>query len=152
MMTDEQVRAQLSDIEPSEKTYEPFSAEDIPALERMLRYPEAWLAARAVFALSRLRDSRVLAVLHRAASDARSELRVAVAAAAQHLTPADANKLLIQGLNDTEAGVRKFAVTSISSEHSDEVHQRLQGLADSEASQAVRSLAQARLAAVTRRR
>jgi HEAT repeat protein len=109
-MSLEQLKQQLSDIKPSENTYRGITAAELPLLEQILHGPDNLLGTRAVFALSRLRDARALDLLQRAAKDVRSELRVAAAASAMNLPPAERSRMLQPLLGDTNMGVRKFAL------------------------------------------
>src|SRR5436309_9542288 len=112
-MTLEEIKDKLSAIEPTDSTFAGIGPSEIPVLKRLLADKEAWLASRAVFALSRLSDPRALAILSDAAADPRHEVRVAVAAGARNLKPKDASNILLQLLGDSELGVRKFAVQSV---------------------------------------
>jgi hypothetical protein len=147
-MTLEELRNQLSDIEPDEATYSGIGAEEIPLLEQLARDPEAWMASRAVFAASRVKDARAKAILARAAGDPRPQLRVAAAAATKNLEPAAANSLLLQALNDSDLGVRKFAVQSVAPAHSEPVHARLRELESADPAPAIRTAAKSRLAEI----
>jgi HEAT repeat protein len=80
-MTVEELRAKLSAIEPTEAIYAELTPADVPDLERLLADPEDWMAARAIFALSRVGNDAPVGVLARAVTDGRVQVRVAVAAA-----------------------------------------------------------------------
>jgi HEAT repeat protein len=149
-MTLEELRRQLSAIEPDEATYSGIGAAEIPLLEQLARDPEPWMASRAVFAASRVADARAKAILARAAGDSRPELRVAAAAATKNPPPAEANSLLLQALNDSDLGVRKFAVQSVAATHSEPVHARLRELESGDPAPAIRNAAKSRLAEIGR--
>ena len=149
-ITLEELRRQLSAIEPNEATYSGIGSAEIPMLEQLARDPEAWIASRAVFAASRVADARAKAILARAAGDPRSELRVAAAAATKNLSPAEANSLLLQALNDADLGVRKFAVQSVAATHSESVHARLRELESGDPAPAIRTAARTRLEEIRR--
>src|SRR5262245_58469994 len=127
-MTLDQLRNQLSAIEPGEGTYYGIGPSEIPLLEQLLQDRETWMAARAVFALSRVPDIKAVTVLSQAAADPRKEVRVAVAASVSNLKPSDGNKILLRLMTDAELGVRKFAVKAVSAAHSAAVHAKLRDL------------------------
>ena len=84
-MTFDQLRNQLSAIESDESTYAGIGASEVPLLEQLLRDDEVWMAARAVFALSRVPDARAVTLLSQAGADPRQAVRVAVAASVTKL-------------------------------------------------------------------
>jgi HEAT repeat protein len=140
-MTLEQLRNQLSAIEPSDSTYAGIGPAEIPLLVELLQDEEPWMASRAVFALSRVPDSRAVAALARAAGDARQEVRVSVAASLRSLRPSDANDVLLRLLGDAELGVRKFAIQAISGTHDAAVHAKLRDLEARDPASAIRVIA-----------
>jgi HEAT repeat protein len=151
-MTLEELRRQLSAIEPNEGTYSGIGADELPLLDQLSRDPEPWMASRAVFAASRLADARAKAILARAAGDPRSELRVAAAAATKNLAPAEANSLLLQALGDSDLGVRKFAVQAVAPTHSEPVQAKLRELESADPAPAIRDAAKSRIAEIRRTR
>lgn len=140
-MTLQELKARLGAIEANEGMYDGIGAAEIPLLEQLLHDQEAWLAARAVFALARIHDAKALAVLGKAAGDPREPVRVAVAAALGIVQPADANHLLRRLLSDPALGVRKFAIQSVSTAHDGAVHALLRRLETSDPVPAIRALA-----------
>jgi HEAT repeat protein len=141
----EQLRHQLSAIEPDDGTYAGIDPSDIPLLEQLLQDNEAWMASRAVFALSRLSDSSAVAAWSRAAADPRPEVRVAVAASVSNLKPSDANDILLKLLTDAELGVRKFAVQSVLGAHNAAVHAKLRDLETQDSAPWIREIAKSKL-------
>jgi HEAT repeat protein len=140
-MTKTQLRNQLSSIEPNEKTFAGIDLTDIPLLEELLHDEEAWMASRAVFALSKLTDNQAITVLSKAATDPRPEVRVSIAAITQNLQPKDANPLLINLLTDSDIGVRKFAIQAVSQKHDVTIHSKLNELESEDPAQMIRELA-----------
>lgn len=67
------------------------------------------MAARAVFALSRVGDPAAVSALARATADRRPPVRVAVAAAVSQRALVLPDPALVTLLKDPDAGVRKFA-------------------------------------------
>ena len=125
-ITLDQLRRQLSTIEPNEGTYSGVGSTEIPLLQQLVQDPEPWMAARAICALSRIADDSAVEVIRKAIHDVRPEVRVAIAASATNLAAKDSNTLLAEILEDQDAGVRKFAVQSISAENNPSIHAKLQ--------------------------
>lgn len=144
-MTLEQLRNQLSAIEPDDSIYGEIGSSEIPLLEQLLQDQEAWMSSRAIFALSKVPDTRAVTILSQAVSDPRQEVRVAVAASVGNLRPSDANDILVQLLDDTNLGVRKFAVQSVSETHDASVHAKLRDLGIQDPASPIRAIAQDRL-------
>jgi HEAT repeat protein len=144
-MTFEQVKNQLSAIEPGNSIFSGIGPSEIPSLKKLLQDKEAWMAARAVFVLSRIRDAKATALLSQIVADSRPEIRVALAASAHNLKPDDANDILVQLLGDADLGVRKFAVKSVSSAHNTAVHQKLKDIKLRDPALPIRKIADDRL-------
>lgn len=103
------------------------------------------MAARAVFALSRVSDAKAVTILSRAVADPRQEVRVAVAASVSNLKPNDANNILLRLLTDTELGVRKFAVQAVSGAHDAAVHAKLRDIETRDPAPPIRDVAKSKL-------
>jgi HEAT repeat protein len=144
-MTLEQLRNQLSAIEPDDSIYAGIGPSEIPLLEQLLQNEEAWIASRAVFALSRVPDIRAVTILSRIVADPRQEVRVSVAASVSNLRPSDANNILLKLLDDTDLGVRKFAVQAVSGTHDAAVHAKLRDLEARDPALPIRDVARDRL-------
>lgn len=109
----EEIRTLLSVIEPQEEMYSSITVEDIPLLKKLLNEGETWLAARAIFALSRLNLPKSHAIIIQSLKDKRSEIRIAIAAVS-NLLPNDINeKIYPKLLLDEDLGVKKFAIQSL---------------------------------------
>lgn len=141
----EQLRNQLSAIEPDSNTYSGIGSAEIPLLEQLLQDKEAWMASRAVFALSRVPDVNAVTALSRAAADLRQEVRVAVAASTANLKPSDANQLLVKLLADSELGVRKFAIQAVSGAHDAAVQSKLRDIQAQDPASQIRDVAKSKL-------
>jgi HEAT repeat protein len=135
----------LSAIEPKESTFAGISPSEIPLLEQLLQDTEAWMASRAVFALSRVPDMRAVTILSGAVADPRHEVRVSVAASVSNLRPSDANDILLNLLADTDLGVRKFAVQTVSGTHDAAVHAKLRDIETRDSAPSIRDVAKERL-------
>jgi hypothetical protein len=136
------LRRQLSDIEPQQTTYEGIGASEVDLLRQLLEEQEAWLAARAAHALSRIDSDDAHKALLLAARDPRPEVRVAVAASADALPPKLSDEILLRLLNDSDIGVRKFAIKSASDQNSDAVRERLAEIGRSDANTALGQIAE----------
>jgi HEAT repeat protein len=144
-LTFKQLKTQLSDIEPTERTYSGIGVSEISLLNQLLGVSEDWLAARAIYALARLPENEVMPVLTRAVTDRRPEVRIALASISAKLEPEHANDILLKLLSDNDVGVRKFAVRSVSREHSDNVRAKLQDMVVQDNSAPIRAKAEAKL-------
>lgn len=141
----QQLRDRLSAIEPDHGTYAGIGPDEIPLLQRLLKDREAWMAARAVFALAEMHDPRAAKVLLTAAVDSRPEVRIAVAACAIRLEVADANRVLASLLADREIGVRKFAIRSVTTEHDPAVQAQVRHIQSTDPVPAIRRAAERKL-------
>jgi HEAT repeat protein len=137
-----ELREQLSDIEPDDSTYEGIGASEVAFLRQLLDDQAAWLAARAAHALSRIDTESAHAALIAASQSSRPEVRIAVAASAGALPPRVSDEVLSVLLDDSEIGVRKFAIKSASDHNSERIKQRLVELASTETYTALRHVAE----------
>ena len=137
-MTAAELKAKLSVIEPTEAMYAGIAASDLPALEQLLADREDWVAARAVFAASRVGGSAATALLTKAAVDQRAPVRVAVAVAVGQRPIVLPDTTLMQLLKDPDVGVRKFAPQAVKPENGTEPRAQLTRIAKDDAIQAVR--------------
>ncbi|SDE50071.1 HEAT repeat domain-containing protein [Rhodococcus tukisamuensis] len=129
----EELRSQLGAIEPDEDMYADLGPSDVPLLETLLDDDEAWMATRAVYALTRIGTPQALEVLQGVAAHERGEVRVALAVVAGRRIPAaTADPILTRLLDDGDVGVRKFAIKSVSDEHGQEVKDRLAAISASD--------------------
>ncbi len=144
-MSMDTLREKLGAIEPSEDTYSGIGPDEVPLLVELLGDDEAWLAGRAVYALTRVGSPAALEALTAARSSPRDEVRVALAANASRLPPDAGDVVLQRLLVDPEVGVRKFAIRSVRPENGAAVQERLANLVDQDDHPAIRSLAGERL-------
>ncbi len=131
-MTIEEVRSQLSMIESDEQMYANLGQEEVPLLREFLDDDEAWMAARAVYALARIDTPDALAAIEVASGSLREEVRIAVAVSASRLPPPATNRVLEKLLTDDEVGVRKFAIKSVSPANSQRVRDLVGSIAHSD--------------------
>ena len=148
-MTMDELRAQLSSIEPDESTYAGIGAEEVGMLRELLDDDEAWLAARAVHALSRIDDPAARDALAEAAGKPRMEVRVAVATSSSNMPAETSDQVLASLLADDHSAVRKWAINAVSERNSAAVRDQVTALAANEPDDRVRSLAGDKARAVT---
>jgi HEAT repeat protein len=139
-----QLREQLSDIEPDERTYEGIGPSEVDMLVDLLDDEEEWLAARAVHALSRIDSDNARQAVVSAAANPRMEVRVAAAMSADTLPARDSDEVLSRLLDDPQPAVRKLAIRSASDRNSEAVRQRIVEIASAEADTRLRQVAQER--------
>jgi len=137
-----QLREQLSDIEPDERTYEGIGPAEVDMLVDLLDDQEEWLAARAVHALSRIDSDNARQAVVAAAASPRMEVRVAAAISADALPIRDSDEVLSRLLDDPQPAVRKLAIRSTSDRNSEAVRQRIVEIASDEADTRLRQAAQ----------
>jgi HEAT repeat protein len=144
-----ELRAQLSDIEASERMYEGIGPSDVDALTRMVDDEEDWLAARAVHALSRIDSSEARQAVAAAAESPQMEVRVAAAASAAVLPATESDTVLSKLLDDPQPAVRKFAVKSASPHNAKAIRERISDMASSEKSAGLRRVAEEKAKSVS---
>jgi HEAT repeat protein len=137
----EELRQQLSDIEPEERTFAGIGPSEVDLLRRLLDDEEAWLAARAVHALSRIDADDARDAIVSAAGSPRMEVRVSAAASAPLLPPHVSDEVLSRLLGDSHVGVRKFAIKSISGRNSEAIKRRVRDMSATDADVRLRKLA-----------
>jgi HEAT repeat protein len=137
-----QIRQQLSDIEPSERTYAGLDASDVGTLVKLIDDKEGWLAARAVHALSHIDAAPARRAVLTAAHNPRLEVRVAAATSAGRLPAQTSDEVLTELLDDAQPAVRKFAVRSMSSRNSEQLRRRVADIAAQDADPRVRRTAE----------
>lgn len=126
MKTIQEVRQLLSVIEPDERTYAQIDNEDIPQLQILLKDGETWLGARAVLALSRLKNELAYRLIKEATTAKRNELRVAVAVGLRFLPDFFREEILGRLLSDDDLGVKRMAIYSIPDRPNKSIRRQLQ--------------------------
>ena|SRR5215207_3988955 len=144
-----ELRQQLSVIEPDEHTYDGIGPSEVDLLSQMLDDEEAWLAARAVHALSRINEDKARDAIVTAAGKPRMELRVAAAASADALPPSVSDEVLSRLLDDSQIGVRKFAIKSVSNRNSEAIRERIRQIATTDPNARLRQIAETKARSVS---
>lgn len=137
-----ELRQQLSAIEPDERTYEGIGPAEVDLLRQLLDDDEAWLAARAVHALSRIDADSARDAIVSAAGSPRTEVRVAAAASAGALPASISDDVLSRLLSDSQIGVRKFAIKSISDRNNETIKRSVRDIATTDADTRLRQIAE----------
>ena len=140
-MTKDELRRQLTAIEPTEETYAGLGVEDVDHLVELIRDDEDWIAARAVHALARISSDRANELIVGVTADPRREVWAAAAVAARLMPPAASDHVVQRLIDDGDAAVRKFAVQSVTSRSGSGVLARLDEVARNDADPRVRDLA-----------
>lgn len=138
----EEIREQLSAIEPSEETYDDLGPDDVDALKELASDDQDWLAARAVHALARVGSGPATDAVVAAASDSRREVRAAAAMVARLMPAESADAVVARLVDDSDPSVRKFAVQSVTSGSGDAVLARVTEVAHNDDDPRIRRLAQ----------
>ena len=99
-------------IEPTAEELRALGPEALPYLATLAAGEDGWLAGRAAYAAAIIGGAEGAAVVEVAARHPAAETRVAAAAAARNLRPAQAAPVLVRLLDDADVGVRKFALMS----------------------------------------
>jgi HEAT repeat protein len=134
----EEVRKSLKIIDPDPNIKMEFGSDALPHLRTLLHEEDTFLASQAVYALSLMKDPEAVALLDTAARDSRPEVRVAVAACSQNLSPKNASKILLELLDDPDVGVRKKAVRSAPKASDLAVRDKIEKMVNNDPSLAIR--------------
>jgi HEAT repeat protein len=114
-VTMEQVLDHLDREEPDYGQAARLGPEALPHLATLVRGDDLGRATKAASLAGAISSPESVDVLRTAAADPRLTVRVAAAAAASHLAPPDASRVLAPLLDDADAGVRKVAQSSLDS-------------------------------------
>ena len=113
MVTMEQLRAILDADEPDYARAASLGQDALALIESLIEGNDRMLASKAAYLAGRMAGSGSTAVLAKAAQSSHIEVRIAAAAAARHLSGANASDLLVELLEDPDPGVRKVALKSV---------------------------------------
>jgi HEAT repeat protein len=139
-ITLEQVRTAISYFEPVRDMRIDLGPEALPHLEALLQSEESFIAAKAAYTISRIRDPRVEPLLRRAAGINRPEVRIAVAAGVRDLPEAEASPIVLSLLDDQDRGVRKMALQSVPERPRPELRRKIESLSRRDPDPAIRTL------------
>jgi|GEM_PF-4656363 len=113
MKTFQEIHNLLSVAEPDEKVYAQITTEDIPQLRLLLYDGESWISARAILALSRIKNEAAYRLIKEATTAKRNIVRTAIAVALPFLPKTFAEEILNRLLRDEDFGVKRIAIYSI---------------------------------------
>ena len=99
------------------------------------------LASKATYLASLIGTDEADAIVADAATSPHADVRVAAASAAANISPEAADPILDTLLNDSDVGVRKLAVRSVSAQSSPEVVNKVQLLSETDEELLLRNLA-----------
>jgi hypothetical protein len=107
-VTMKQVRAALDPEEPSYAEAAKLGPGALPHLETLVSSEDTMLASKAAYLASLIRHPRSASVIAKAARSSDPAVRVAAAAAASKLPASAASAVLLDLVDDSDPGVRKF--------------------------------------------
>jgi hypothetical protein len=121
----DQVRAALEPEEPNYAAARSLGPDALPHLEKIITSDHPGLAAKAAYLAGLIGTAGSITALERAARSSQSAVRVAAAAAVAHLPAEQSDPLLLQLVDDADAGVQKVALRSAPSTMSDALRARV---------------------------
>ena len=109
----EQVRAALEAEEPDyPQAAKSLGIDALPHLERIITGDQTSLAAKAAYLAGLIGTDRCMPAMGKAAASGQVVVRIAAAAAARHLPDEYRDSLVLQLVDDGDAGVQKVALKS----------------------------------------
>lgn len=146
-ITFEQVRAALDPEEPDyNKAAKNLGPEALPHLERLIVGDHSMLASKAAYLAGLIGTESSVPVLERAARHGEATVRIAAAAAMQHMPSEAASDLLLGLIDDPDVGVQKVAMRSVPENPSAVLAERVAGLMANAAAAAAPAKAKAKAA------
>ena len=125
----EQVRAALEPEEPDyPRAAKSLGADALPHLERIITGDQTGLAAKAAYLAGVIGTDKCVPAMQKAAASGQAVVRIAAAAAARHLPDEYRDSLVLQLVDDGDAGVQKVALNSAPAAMSDALKARVDSL------------------------
>ena len=125
----EQVRAALEPEEPDyPRAAKSLGADALPHLERIITGDQTGLAAKAAYLAGVIGTDKCLPAMEKAATSGQAVVRIAAAAAARHLPDEYRDSLVLQLVDDADAGVQKVALNSAPAAMSEALKARVASL------------------------
>jgi len=125
----EQVRAALEPEEPDyPRAAKSLGADALPHLEKIITGDQTGLAAKAAYLAGVIGTDKCLPAMQKAAASGQAAIRIAAAAAARHLPDEYRDSLVLQLVDDGDAGVQKVALNSAPAAMSDALKARVESL------------------------
>jgi len=125
----EQVKAALNPEEPNyPKAARQLGPDALPQLEKIIGGNDVSLAAKAAYLAGMIGGEKSIAAVAKAARSSQVTVRIAAAAAAKHLPAQHSDKVLLDLVDDVDAGVQKVALRSAPANMSDALQARVKHL------------------------
>jgi hypothetical protein len=140
-LTLQETRTALESIEPNYDELVKLGVEAMPFLEILMADRNVFIAAKATYLASMLRDPGSEGIVERAAQSGEPRLRMAAAAGAGNLRGDVTDAVLLGLLGDQDLGVRKVAMKSIPPAPPAELRQKVIALAETDPDPDLRNLA-----------
>jgi len=141
-LSPEQLRALLDPDEPNYSTMATLLApDDIPGLSALVNGNDAMLASKAAYAMTLIPDAAVIETVKAAASNPNAAVRVAFASGLRNLGGYDVDGVVLQLLDDQDAGVRKTATNTAGLLESPGLKAKLRSVAEADPEPGIRALA-----------
>ena len=141
-VTFEQVKAALDPEEPAyNKAATALGTEALPHLARLIAGDHPMLASKAAYLAGLIGTDEAVEVLQRAARSGDVRVRIAAAASAEKLPAAAASDVLVNLVDDGDAGVQKVALKAVPDTASAALKARVEGLSAARTDTPTRSLA-----------
>lgn len=109
-VTMDQVLKEINRDEPDYPAIARLGPEALPQLQMITEATDPLQAAKAAYAASLIGGPASIDVLRKAADNHDPQVRIAVANGLRNLAAAAPSDLVLKSLNDSDAGVRKFAL------------------------------------------
>jgi len=113
----------------------------LPHLTKLIHGTDTMLASKAAYLVSLIKSDRSGSILEEAAKNKEPLVRIAVASGIHNLPENHANKISDLLINDSDAGIRKVTIKSISKSKSPILLKKIQNIAEKDQDQFIRELA-----------
>lgn len=144
------VKKALMPEEPDYQAAAQLGPAALPALETFIEGEDEALSAKSAYLVGLIKDANVVRILVKAAASQNVLVRVAVAATAKHLRPAEASKVLITLAEDSSYGVRKMVLKSAPEKASSKLVAKIKWMAQNDLERQLRYKASEVLTQITR--
>lgn len=142
-VTMQQVLAEIDREEPVYAAFPKLGPEALPHLKMIIAANDPLKAAKAAYAASLIGGAEAIELLRVAAEHHDPQVRIAVAHGLQNLSKTAPGDLVMQSLNDADAGVRKLALKTAGVLKRPEFSERVAQIEKSDPAEHLRSAATA---------
>lgn len=140
-VTMQQVLAEIDKDEPDYAAAAKLGPEALPHLEMIVEANDPLRASKAAYLASLIGGAGAIDLLRKASEHHDPQVRIAVANGLKNLAAAAPTDLVLKSLNDTDAGVRKLAMSTASVLKRPEFSQRIAAIAKSDPEDHLRTAA-----------